>query len=464
MSEILLVNSYLLSSDVNEQRVMKPYAPLGIQYISSYLKSKRHHVDIFDGTFRSILEFHSTLERLKPKVVGIYANVITKETALEMSALAKQHNATVLVGGPGPVIDTDAYFASGVDVIVRGEGELTVEALLNLNDLSDSEQLQQIDGIIFKKNGRIGRTKDRVLIEDLDTIPLPDRDSINIQNYMNAWKGKHGVSSVQILTARGCPYTCTWCSKEVFGNIYRKRKVDKVIEEILLIKEKYNPDQLWFADDILTLRKDWILEFSAKVKEKNITIPFECLARVDLVDEEVLAALKSIKCFRIWYGSESGSQKVLDSMKKKFTVEDIYRAGRLTKEAGIEVGFFIMIGYPGEEIGDIKKTVNMLKKLEPDHCGSAVAFPIKGTEFYKSVENKIITKLEWKQRNENKLAFKGRYPKIFYWFAIRLINNVLPWQKLLKEKRKNIIKLAITFTKILICKTGMLITGHQFSK
>ncbi|HLG31054.1 MAG TPA: cobalamin-dependent protein, partial [Candidatus Brocadiales bacterium] len=294
MSEILLVNSYLLSNDLNEQRVMKPYAPLGIQYISSYLKSKGHHVDIFDGTFRSIPEFRSTLERLKPKVVGIYANVITKETALEMSALAKQHNATVLVGGPGPVIDTDAYFASGVDVIVRGEGELTVEALINLNDLSDSEELQQIDGIIFKKNGRIVRTTDRKLIEDLDTIPLPDRESINIQRYMDAWKGKHGVSSVQILTARGCPYTCTWCSKEVFGNIYRKRKIEKVIEEIQLIKEKYNPDQLWFADDILTLKRDWILEFSSRVKEKNLAIPFECLARVDLVDEEVLAALKAI--------------------------------------------------------------------------------------------------------------------------------------------------------------------------
>lgn len=464
MSEILLVNSYLLSNDLNEQRVMKPYAPLGIQYISSYLKSKGHHVDIFDGTFRSIPEFRSTLERLKPKVVGIYANVITKETALAMSALAKQHNAAVLVGGPGPVIDTDAYFASGVDVIVRGEGELTVEALINLNDLSDSEELQQIDGIIFKKNGRIVRTKDRKLIEDLDTIPLPDRESINIQRYMDAWKGKHGVSSVQILTARGCPYTCTWCSKEVFGNIYRKRKIEKVIEEIQLIKEKYNPDQLWFADDILTLKRDWILEFSSRVKEKNLAIPFECLARVDLVDEEVLAALKSIKCFRIWYGSESGSQKVLDSMKKKFTVEDVYRAGRLTKEAGIEVGFFIMIGYPGEEIADINKTIDMLKRLEPDYCGSAVAFPIKGTEFYKSVEDKIITKLEWKQRNENRLAFKGRYPKIFYWFAIRLINNVLPWQRLLKDKKKNAIKIVATFIKMLVCKTGMLITGHQFSK
>ncbi len=464
MSEILLVNSYLLSNDLNEQRVMKPYAPLGIQYISSYLKSKGHYVDIFDGTFRSIPEFRSTLERLKPKVVGIYANVITKETALEMSALAKQHNATVLVGGPGPVIDTDAYFASGVDVIVRGEGELTVEALINLNDLSDSEELQQIDGIIFKKNGRIVRTTDRKLIEDLDTIPLPDRESINIQRYMDAWKGKHGVSSVQILTARGCPYTCTWCSKEVFGNIYRKRKIEKVIEEIQLIKEKYNPDQLWFADDILTLKRDWILEFSSRVKEKNLAIPFECLARVDLVDKEVLAALKAIKCFRIWYGSESGSQKVLDSMKKKFTVEDVYRAGRLTKEAGIEVGFFIMIGYPGEEISDINKTIDMLKKLEPDYCGSAVAFPIKGTEFYKSVEDKIITKLEWKQRNENRLAFKGRYPKMFYWFAIRLINNVLPWQRLLKDKKKNAIKIVTTFIKMLVCKTGMLITGHQFSK
>lgn len=464
MSEILLANSYLLSNDLNEQRIMKPYAPLGIQYISSYLKSKGHHVDIFDGTFRSIPEFSTTLERLKPKVVGIYANVITKETALEMSALAKQQNATVLVGGPGPVIDMDAYFACGADVIVRGEGELTLEALLNLSDLSDKEQLQQVDGIIFKNNGRVVRTKDRALIEDLDTVPLPDREAINIQRYMDAWKGKHGVSSVQILTARGCPYTCTWCSKEVFGNIFRKRKVEKVIEEMQLIKEKYNPDQLWIADDILTLKRDWILEFCKKVKEKNIAIPFECLARVDLVDEEVLAALKSIKCFRIWYGSESGSQKVLDSMKKQFTVEDVYRAGRLTKAAGIEVGFFIMIGYPGEDIGDINKTVDMLKKLEPDLCGSAVAFPIKGTAFYKSVEDKIITKLEWKQRNENRLAFRGRYPKIFYWFAVRLINNILPWQRLLKEKRKNIIKIVVTFFKILLCRTGMVITGHQFGK
>jgi radical SAM superfamily enzyme YgiQ (UPF0313 family) len=464
MNEILLVNSYILSKDLNEQRVMKPYAPLGIQYISSYLKSKGHDVKIFDGTFRNVPEFRSTLEELKPKVVGIYANVITKETALEMAAIAKQHNATVLVGGPGPVLDADMYFTSGVDVIVRSEGELTIEEILNLTDPSDKEQLNKVDGIIFKNNGRKVRTKDRKLIEDLDTVPFPDREAINIKKYMDAWNGKHGVSSVQILTARGCPYTCTWCSKEVFGSIYRKRSVEKVIEEMQLIKEKYNPDQLWIADDILTLKRDWILEFCSKVKEKDIAIPFECLARVDLVDEEVLAALKSIKCFRIWYGSESGSQKVLDSMKKQFTIEDVFRAGRLTKEAGIEVGFFIMIGYPGEEIEDIYKTVDMLKKLEPDLCGSAVAFPIKGTAFYKSVEDKIITQLEWKQRNENRLAFKGRYPKIFYWFAIRMINNVLPWQRLMKDKKKNITKIIATFFKLLVCKTGMLVTGHQFSK
>ena len=196
-----------------------------------------------------------------------------------------------------------------------------------------------------------------------------------------------------------------------------------MIEELELIKAEYAPDQLWFADDVLTLNKNWTLELTREMKERGLTTRFECLSRADRVDAEILQSLKDAGCFRVWYGAESGSEKIVKAMGKGFTVEKVKESVALTMNTGIEAGLFILIGYPGETLGDLLKTMGMIRELKPHYCGGSVAFPIKGTQFYDDVRHLLSEDYAWSRRNENRLSFRGRYPRMFYWFAVRLLHN-----------------------------------------
>jgi len=176
--------------------------------------------------------------------------------------------------------------------------------------------LEQVRGILFRKDGRAVRTPGRPSISNLDSLPWPDRDVLDMDEYFTAWKSHHGESSVSLITARGCPFHCAWCSSEVFGHTHRQRSPKDVVDEMLMLKSRYNPDIMWISDDVLTINKKWTLEFVKEVKSRGAQHPYECLSRVDLVDREILQGLRETGCFRIWYGAESGSQKVLDSMRK----------------------------------------------------------------------------------------------------------------------------------------------------
>jgi radical SAM superfamily enzyme YgiQ (UPF0313 family) len=209
----------------------------------------------------------------------------------------------------------------------------------------------------------------------------------------------------------------------VFGEAFRQRSPDSVLSELKWLRAAYQPDRLWFADDILTLNRKWILALTDGMKKEGMTTPFECLSRVDRVDEEVVEGLREAGCFRIWYGAESGSEKVVKNMRKDFTVVKVRESVMVTKRAGIEVGLFILLGYPGERLLDLLKTLKMIRRLSVHYCGSSVAFPIKGTPFYEEVRHMLAPDYAWSRRNENRLSFMGRYPSLFYWFAVRLVHN-----------------------------------------
>jgi len=169
------------------------------------------------------------------------------------------------------------------------------------------------------------------------------------------------------------------------------------------------------------------------MKEKKLNTPFECLSRVDRIDPEVLKSLKEAGCFRIWFGAESGSQKMIDKMKKGFSLEQVHEAVTSTQQAGIEAGLFILVGYPGETFYDLRQTLSMIRKMRPDACGNSVAYPIMGTPFYHEVQQQLSENYSWSTRNENRIAFRGRYPEMFYWFAIRLMNN---WSFLWRTRKQ----------------------------
>ena len=456
MADILLTHAYFLKHDFIEKRVMKPYPPLGILYLSAYLKRAGFSVEVFDATFRDPKDFEEALRRVRPKIVGIYANIITRENVFKMAGMAKAAGVEFVVcGGPDAPEWSDLYFSNGIDIIGTNEGERTLEALIAWLNERGMQGLEEFPGIIISRNSRSFRTPPRAVITDLDALPWPDRDVLVMEDYFKAWKSKHGETSVSLITARGCPFHCAWCSSEVFGHSHRQRSPGNVVDEMLMLKQKYSPDIMWISDDVLTINRKWSLQFFDEVKRRGAAHPYECLSRVDLVDREILRGLKESGCFRIWYGAESGSQKVLDSMTKGTTIEQVRTAARVTQEVGMQAGFFILLGYPDESTSDLRKTINLLKETKPDVFGTSVAFPMKGTEFYRRVEDRIIPNENWSARNQNKLLFKSKFPKLYYWFAVRWLVKEVHVAKMWRSKKRPYGKIIREAMKMGVARAGV---------
>jgi radical SAM superfamily enzyme YgiQ (UPF0313 family) len=424
--DILLAHGYFLYEDPHELRVMKPYPPLGVLYISSYLKKQGFNVQVFDSTFSSMEEFKLLIARERPPVVGIYTNMMTKRNVLEMTRWCKANGAVVVLGGPEPPYYAEDYLEYGADIIVKGEGELTLEELLPHLAKHGLNQLNAINGIAYlDADGKVAETLPRTFIQDLSANPWPDREAIDIPEYMRVWKDNHGQSSVSVIHARGCPYTCTWCSHSVYGNTHRRRTPEDAAEELLWIKERYNPDLIWYADDVFTINFRWFFQFAEALKARGVRIPFECISRADRLNEEVVKTLAEMGCYRLWNGSESGSQQVLDAMQRKVKVKDVQEKTHLLKRYGIETGMFIMLGYEGETIQDLEETVEHLKISNPDIFLTTVAYPIKGTRYYAEVESRVLADRAWAERSDRDLTVAGRYSRRFYSFATRwMVNEV----------------------------------------
>ena len=456
MADILLTHAYFLKHDFIEKRVMKPYPPLGILYLSAYLKRAGFSVEVFDATFRDPKDFEEALRRVRPKIVGIYANIITRENVFKMAAMAKAAGVEFVVcGGPDAPEWSDLYFSNGIDIIGTNEGERTLEALIPWLNERGMQGLEEFPGIIIPRNGRSFRTPPRAVITDLDALPWPDRNVLVMEDYFKAWKSKHGETSVSLITARGCPFHCAWCSSEVFGHSHRQRSPGNVVDEMLMLKQKYSPDIMWISDDVLTINRKWSMQFFDEIRRRGAAHPYECLSRVDLVDREILRGMKESGCFRIWYGAESGSQKVLDSMTKGTTIEQVRTAARVTQEVGMQAGFFILLGYPDESTSDLRKTIDLLKETKPDVFGTSVAFPMKGTEFYRRVEDRIIPNENWSARNQNKLLFKSKFPRLYYWFAVRWLVKEVHVAKMWRSKKRPYGKIIREAMKMGVARAGV---------
>lgn len=415
--DILLAHGYFLSLDALEQRVMRPHPPLGLLYLSSHLKQRGLCVGVFDATFQSLQDFAATLDRERPPVVGIAVNLMTKRNALTMIAIAKQKGAKVVIGGPDPPHHAAAYLKAGADVVVIGEGEQTLEELIGV--LRSRGDLAAVNGIVFMSaDGAMVRTPPRSLLPDLDRQPYPDRDAIDLPRYLGAWRQRHGVGTVSLITARGCPYTCTWCSRSVFGETHRRRSVTNVADEAEAIVDRYRPERLWYADDVFAIHRTWTINYAAELERRRLRMPFECISRAERIDDDVADALQSLGCFRVWIGSESGSQRVLDAMKRKVSVGQVHDAAQRLRRRGIEVGMFIMLGYDGERAEDLQATVDHLKRTAPDIFLTTVSYPIKGTPYYDQVADRLVPQ-EWAAGTDRDLVVKGRPVKTYYDFARR---------------------------------------------
>ena len=441
---ILLTHGYFLHEDEKEKKIMRPYIPLGILYISAWLEKHGYDNEIFDSTFSSFDQLSSTIEKNSPGIVAIYTNLMTKLNVLRIIRFIRSRpelqQTKIVLGGPEVRNHADNFLQHGADFIVLGEGE---ESMLELTNyiLKGEGTISAIAGIIYKDaTGGLCKNKEREKLKDLERLPLPNRQKVNLQLYFDAWKEKHGTSSITINTMRGCPYSCKWCSRAVYGASYRRRSPAHVADEIQWIQENYSVDSIWFVDDVFTISHKWLEAFGAELKSRKLKVAYECITRADRMNEDVVKQLKDSGCFRVWIGAESGSQKVIDLMDRRVEVEQVRDMIRMAKRYGIQAGTFIMVGYPGETREDIFETARHLKSSDPDHFTITVAYPIKGTPLYEEVESRFIEQLAWDKSTDRDIDFKRTYTRRYYDYAVKMISNEVYFRKALKKPIGNLMQ------------------------
>ena len=424
MSDLLLTHGYFLFEDEKEVQIMRPYPTLGLLYISAFLRRAGFDVEIFDSTFAERRALFDRLARDRG-VIGIYTNLMTRRAVLDIVEAAKRRGWTVILGGPESANYPAEYLASGADVIVVGEGESTMAELLPAIAARGAHRLHGVKGTVFRdERGAVVTNPEREKISDLDSIPWPDRGRIDQARYVDVWREKHGMGSVNLITARGCPYKCNWCSHAVFGYSHRRRSYLDCARELEHIMEAYRPDQVWYSDDVFTISHPWLFGYAKELKRRNLRVPFETISRADrMMKDEVLQTLADMGCYRIWIGSESGSQRILDAMERGVKVDQVVWATRAAKRYGIQVGMFLMWGYPGEQIEDIAATVDLVKKCQPDVHLTTIAYPIKNTGYFKKAGDSVVIDKPWSAATDRDHRIRGRHSRAYYKQADSWLNN-----------------------------------------
>ncbi|NHN27445.1 B12-binding domain-containing radical SAM protein [Flavobacterium jejuense] len=427
---VLFTHAYYLSDDPKEQKIMKPYPPLGLLYVSAYLVNKNIPNDVFDSTFSNQEAQLQFILDKKPKVICIYTNLMTKIEVIKLIKILRTEKFNypkIVLGGPDVSYNIENYLKARADFLVIGEGEETTFELYNA--ILSNQNYNEINGIAFVENEKVVQTKTRTKFKELDELPFPNREAISMQKYLDTWKNNHGQSSMTISTQRGCPYTCKWCSTAVYGQSYRRRPAEQVAAEMKMLKEKYQPDAIWFVDDVFTVSHKWLLAFREEVLKQEAIIPFECITRAERLNDEILTLLKEIGCFRIWIGAESGSQRIIDLMDRRVDVTVVKEAIQKTNQLGIETGTFIMLGYPGETEEDITETIQYLKEANPTHYTITIAYPIKGTSLYTEIEDKITRAPDWETSTDREIDFKRTYSRKYYDYAVSKVVNEVEYYK-----------------------------------
>ena len=422
MADVLLTHSYHLYYDRKQTRKMQPYPPLGTLYAAALLRSAGISVVLFDTMLTDPeRHFQEALKQHSPRIVVVYEdnfNFLTKmcltrmrEAAYHILELSRAAGATVLVNGSDASDHTLEYLQRGFHYVLLGEAEETLRELVLQLLKSEEPAPSSIAGLAFlNAGGELVRTPRRPLLRELDALPFPARDLIDVAKYRNAWQANHGRFSLNIVASRGCPYRCNWCAKPIYGDSFAVRSAHSVAEEMRQLKHEFGATHLWFADDIFGLRAQWVRDLADEVAKLDAAIPFKMQSRVDLMTPENAGALRRAGCAEAWLGVESGSQKVLDAMDKGTRVEQIANL----RAEGIRAGYFLQFGYPGETWSDIQKTVALVRDTQPDDIGVSVSYPLPGTGFHERVRAQLGVKTNWSDSEDLSMMFQGPYTDQFY--------------------------------------------------
>lgn len=447
MDKILFSHSYFLRFDPKQWATGQPYPPLATIGAAALMRENGWEVSLFDTMFvEDPNEVTPVLKAERPDFFVVYDdgfNYLTKmcltnmrEAAYRMIRLAKDKGCTVILSSSDSTDHYEEYLKQGADFVLLGEGEQTLLELITAikegkNDLS------AIRGMAYMQNELPLKTPARPVMKDLDALPLPAWDLVNMEDYRDMWMKQHGYFSLNISTTRGCPFKCNWCAKPIYGNRYHARSPQHVVRELKELKENYRFDHIWFCDDIFGLKPGWVKEFADLVEKEGLKFRFKIQSRADLLlQPNYVEALARAGCENSWMGAESGSQKILDAMDKGTTVEQIYQSTRMLREKGIRPSFFIQFGYPGETKDDIRKTIRMINELLPDSLGISVSYPLPGTVFHEKVKADLKEKTNWTDSDELQLMFRNTYQPAFYKQLHRYVHKTYRWHLAWQQLKK----------------------------
>lgn len=425
MPHVLVSHNYHLSLDPREAALGRPYPPLQTLVAAAALRDAGHRVTLDDRTFAPGPDgFGALLDRVRPDrvvVVGDDHGVPMKQCLAAMRragqamvGAAAARGIPTLVSGPDVSDHPQVYLQAGAAAAVSGE----VQAVL-IGWLDDQPGLVGLHGA-SGAGGRAGP------LSDLGGLPRPAWELLDLAPYRQAWRRAGAPWELPLSTARGCPYRCAWCAKPTWGRSYAVRPPEQVAADILDLQGRFSPGRLWMTDDIFALRPRWLRELRRALESTRggaPVLPYRCLSRVDLlVDPAFTADLAATGCREVWVGAESGDDGVLRAMDKDCTVREVEAATALLRRHGIQVGFFLQLGYPGEGLAQVQATVDMVRRLAPDQIGVSVSYPLPGTPFFDRVAPSMRA-TSWEASMDNRPLFEAPFDQPFYDAAKRLIQH-----------------------------------------
>ena len=421
MSKVLLIYPYFKPP---RDRSVFRFPPLGIGYLASSLVEAGHQVRLLDCTFMNKGDALRQAQEAKAEIVGIYCMVTMLEDCLWLAQQLRKTTKLLIAGGPLATCDPHAFLAD-FDVVVVGEGELTIVELVAAFNLE--KDIAAVPGVVTRRvieaDGKskevIVTSQERPFIHDLDNLPFPARNQLPNHDYIQFGKRKYGYAITTVMSTRGCPYDCEFCSNVIFGGSYRERSAHNVVDEIEeALALGY--DRISFADDVFTQHQKRVWEIGEEIRKRNLQFYWECLGRVDSVDEKTYAEMFRAGCRRVYFGIESGDDSILKLMNKKITSDKARQAVWAAHNAGLEVGAFFILFYPGETIQTVLNTLRFATSLPLDYLGLTMPYPLPGTALYERVKDKI--KRPWRPGESvfgsHVLIYNAEFSEARMWLGI----------------------------------------------
>ncbi len=417
------------------------FPPLGLGYIASALRRSGVETELVDGTFTTLDETVSRVKHLRPQIVGIYSMFSMNKASREVARRLRGHCDLLVAGGPLPSLGP-ADFLDVFDIAAIGEGERTMVEIAQ--SFEKKKPISDVKGIAYKDAGRLRISPPRECTNDLDSLAFPSRDLFENELYKRHYRKRFGYTVSPLITSRGCPFSCNFCSRPVFGTTFRTRSPQNIVAEVEEITD-LGYDRVWFADDCFTLNPTHLKLVCDLLVQKQIGIEWECLSRVDTLNADLALEMKRAGCARVFFGIESGNDDVLALMNKQITTDQARKAVHAAKKGGLQAGAFFIIGYPGETEQTVLDTIRFASRLPLDYLSFTLPYPIPGTVLFDQVKNNGNFSVDdWEEPKnwgliQHKLLYNSRFSERKLKFAIVKAQLQFKGRRLLGDRVYNVL-------------------------